>query len=511
MTLDANRANRQELTIGVVGAGAMGRGIAQVAAVGGCVVKLYDTRAETAAEAVSFIGSILDRAADKGRMTDADAKAALARIEVIDSLDGFAPCDAVIEAVIEDLDLKHQVFRALEGIVGDDTVLATNTSSISVTAIAAACERPARVAGFHFFNPVPLMKLVEVIDGIHTAPLVADFLVGLGKRMGREPVRVADAPGFLVNQVGRGFNIESAHIAADGIASFADFDRVLRDAAGFRMGPFELMDLTALDVTHPATELIYRQFYEEPRFRPSVLMANREQAGLLGRKTNQGFYAYIDGKAQVPDEAPTPAYDGRPVWISRAEPEAAEKLRAIVTAEEGALDEGDRPADQSLILTTPLGDDATTAAVEQGLDASRTVAVDTVFGLETRRTVMRTPITLAAFADSALGLFASGEATATLINDSPGFIAQRVVSMIVNIGCAVAQAGTAAPDDIDKAVTLGLGYPHGPLAFGDLIGPATVLRILTAIHRLTGDPRYRPTPWLRRRAQLGVSLLTPEN
>lgn len=508
MTIDTNR---QDLIVGVVGAGAMGRGIAQVAAVGGCTVKLYDNRAETAAEAISFIESILRRAADKGRMSVADADAALARIEIIDSLDGFAPCDAVIEAVIENLDLKHQVFRGLEKVVGADTVLATNTSSISVTAIAAACERPTRVAGFHFFNPVPLMKLVEVINGIHTAPWVADFLLELGRRMGREPVRVADAPGFLVNQVGRGFNIESAHIAADGIASFADFDRVLRDAAGFRMGPFELMDLTALDVTHPATELIYRQFFEEPRFRPALLMANRQQAGLLGSKTNHGFYVYVDGKAQVPDEAPTPAYDGRPVWVSRAEPEAAEKLRAVVTTAGGALDDSDTPGAESLILTTPLGDDATTAAVEQGLDARRAVAVDTVFGLETRRTVMRTPITLADYTDAALGLFGGGETPATLINDSPGFIAQRVVAMIVNIGCAVAQAGTASPDDIDKAVTLGLGYPHGPLAFGDLIGPATVLKILTAIHRLTGDPRYRPTPWLRRRAQLGVSLLTPEN
>jgi len=248
---------QDDLVIGVVGSGAMGRGIAQVAATGGCTVKLFDTRPESSKEAVEFIDKMLSRAVEKNRMGADEAKAAMARIEVIETMSAFADCHAVIEAATENLDIKRQIFSELENIVGDDIILASNTSSLSVTTIAASCKRPERVAGFHFFNPVPLMRLVEVINGVRTEPWVADFLVGLGTRMGREPVRVADAPGFLVNQVGRGYTIEAAHLCAEGVAGFADVDRIMRDAAGFRMGPFELMDLTAIDVTHPATELIY--------------------------------------------------------------------------------------------------------------------------------------------------------------------------------------------------------------------------------------------------------------
>jgi 3-hydroxybutyryl-CoA dehydrogenase len=313
--------------------------------------------------------------------------------------------------------------------------------------------------------------------------------MGLGKRMTRTPVRVADAPGFLVNQVGRGYNIECAHIVSDGVSTYADVDRICRDAVGFPMGPFELMDLTAVDVTHPATALIYSQFYHEPRYRPATLMQMQLDAGLLGRKVGRGFYTYTDGKPDAEPEAPAPAYDGRPVWISNAEPDAAAKLRAIVEAAGGNLNSGDRPSDDALILVTPIGGDATDSAVSEGLDAARTMAVDTVFGLDKRRTLMKTPVTNSDFAAAAHGLLGGGDVPATVIGDTPGFIAH----------------------DIDMAVVLALNYPMGPLAFGDAAGPATILKILRNIQRLTGDPRYRPTPWLRRRAELGVSLLTPEN
>ena len=201
--------------------------------------------------------------------------------------------------------------------------------------------RPERVAGMHFFNPVPLMKLVEVIDGVRTAPHVAGVLMDLGKRMARTPVHVKDAPGFLVNQVGRGYNIECAHIASDGVAGYADIDRICRDAVGFRMGPFELMDLTAVDVTHPATNLIYEQFYHEPRFRPATLMQMQLDAGLLGRKVGNGFYVYEDGKAQIAEEAPAPDFDGRPVWISKVEPAT---IRRDVTARATSISISEKPA-----------------------------------------------------------------------------------------------------------------------------------------------------------------------
>ena len=504
-------ANQEGLIIGVIGAGTMGRGIAQVAAVGGCTVKLFDTNHDAALDAASFIEKMLDRAVERGRMEDLDAKAAIKRLEIVQNISDLAPCPIVIEAVIEDLDIKRQVFSELETIVAEDAILASNTSSLSVTLIAAPCKRPERIAGMHFFNPVPLMRLVEVIEGARTGLGVADTLLELGKRMGRVSVRVGDAPGFLVNQIGRGFTVESAHIYEDGIANFYDIDRILRDGVGFRMGPFELMDLTALDTTHPATEMIYRQFNDEPRYRPSLMMSLRMEAGLLGRKVGRGFYGYPDGSPVGEDEPPVPLYDGRSIWVSDYEPEAAETVRQAVSDAGGILENGQAPSDNALILVTPIGDDATTAAVEQSLDATRTIAVDALFGAGRRWTLMRTPVTAKEFTSAAHGLFGGDDVPATVINDGPGFVAQRVVSMIVNIGCAVAEARTSSPEDIDQAITLALAYPSGPLAWGDIIGPTTVLRVLQNIYKLTGDPRYRPTPWLRRRAQLGVSLLVSED
>ncbi len=503
-------ANKDDLLIGVSGAGAMGRGIVQVAAAGGVNVRLFDINADQCKEAVDFIGKMLGRAADKGRMAQEDADAAMGRIEVVADINEFAPCDIVIEAATENLDIKKQIFAQLEDVVSDDAIIATNTSSLSVTTIASACKHPERVAGFHFFNPVPLMRLVEVIDGVLTEGWVGDALMILGKRMTREPVRLKDAPGFLVNQVGRGYNIESQHIQHECVADYVDIDRILRDAAGFRMGPFELLDLTALDVTHPATELIYNQFYQEARYRPSSVMRARLEAGMLGRKVGRGYYVYEDGKQIVPDEASPPKYDGRPVWISKVDAEGHQKLAEIVRTCDGNLDTGDTPGSDSLILVTPIGEDISTTAAALGLDPARTLGVDTLVGLTTRRTVMTNPATEAAYRDAAHGLLSNDGVPATMIRDCPGFIGQRVISMICNIGCQIAQFGTASPDDIDKAVVLGLNYPNGPLKFGEVLGASNVLRILDALYRFYGDPRYRPSPWLRRRATLGLSLFKTE-
>ncbi len=506
----ASDPNSDSFLVGVLGAGAMGRGIVQVAAAGGMRVRLYDTNQDAVADARGFIAGMFTRAAEKGRMSEADADAAANRIEALNGMEGFAGCDVVIEAVVENLDVKHKVFAALEDIVAEDTILASNTSSLSVTTIASRCRNPERVAGFHFFNPVPLMPLVEVIAGLLTQDRVCDTLMALGRRMTREPVRVNDAPGFLVNQVGRGFNIEAAHMVQEGVADTASIDRIMRDAAGFRMGPFELMDLTGLDVTHPATALIYEQTFHEARFRPAMMMAARVAAGRLGRKTGAGFYNYEDGKMRAPNEAPAPAYDGRPVWVSAVEAGGRAIVIEALKETGAAIDDGASPGPDSLILVTPIGDDATTCAVGQGLDARRTVAADTLIGFERRRSLMTTPITDPAYRDAAHGVLGGGEVKATVIRDGPGFVAQRIVSTICNAGCSVAQMGVASPEDIDKAVTLGLNFPYGPLSFGDRVGPEKILRILEAIHGLTRDPRYRPNPWLIRRAKLGVSLLTPD-
>jgi 3-hydroxybutyryl-CoA dehydrogenase len=503
-------ASKEDLLIGVCGAGAMGRGIVQVAAAGGVNVRVFDINKGQLQDAVNFIDNMLGRAVEKGRM-EADAhKVAINRIEMIDSMEGFRECDIVIEAATENLDIKKKIFEEIEKNVSDETIIATNTSSLSVTTIASACEKPERIAGFHFFNPVPLMRLVEVIDGVLTLPEVGDQLMVLGARMTREPVRLKDAPGFLVNQVGRGYNVETQHLQAECVGEFADLDRILRDGAGFRMGPFELMDLTGLDVTHPASELIYRQFFDEPRYRPSTVMQSRMEAGILGRKTGRGYYRYEDGKKVEPDAKPAPEYDGRSVWISKAEPDGHTALSEIVDKCGGQIDNGDTPGPVSLILVTPVGQEVTQAAIEQGLDATRTLGVDYLIGLSTHRTVVTNPATKSEYRDSAHGLLTADDVGATVVRDCPAFVCQRVLSTICNIGCQIAQLGTAEPDDIDKAVVLGLNYPSGPLTFGETLGPKIVLRILEGLYASYGDPRYRPSPWLRRRALLGLSLFDTE-
>jgi 3-hydroxybutyryl-CoA dehydrogenase len=505
MPLDVSRP---DLSLAVVGTGVMGRGIAQIAAQAGVRVLLHDSRPGAAREAKESVSGQLARLAEKGRLARDAVARAEANLVMADSLHALASCPIVIEAVVENLEAKRELFRALEGIVSADCVMASNTSSFSITAIAATCKGPERVAGFHFFNPVPLMKVVEVVDGLLTAPWVGEALAALALRCGHKPVRAKDTPGFIVNHAGRGYGTEALRILGEGIAEFYDVDRILRDCAGFRLGPFELLDLTGLDVSHPVMESIYRQYYEEPRFRPSPLTAQRVAAGLLGRKSGSGFYRHENGKQQEIPEPPAPAARPASVWVSRAGLGA--RLTELLRGLGAHIDRGARPAAQSLCLVAPLGDDATTTALEEELDPARTLAVDCLFPAEKRRTLMTTPMTTPEMRAAAHGLLAGDGVPVSVIRDSPGFVAQRTIAQIVNIACDIAQQRIATPADIDAAVTLGLGYPLGPLAWGDAIGPARILGILQTLQDFYGDPRYRASPWLKRRALLGVSLLTIE-
>jgi 3-hydroxybutyryl-CoA dehydrogenase len=497
-------------TIGIVGAGAMGRGIAQIAAQAGLTVRLHDASSDAVAAARTSLQQTWSKLAEKGKLSAESAQAALDRIVPCHTLAELADCQLVIEAIVERLDVKRDVFAKLEAVVRDDCILASNTSSLSITAIAAGCRLPARVVGYHFFNPVPLMKVVEVIDGLRSDPAAGDALAMLARRMGHTPVRARDMPGFIVNHAGRGMNTEGLRVAQEAVASFAQVDAIMREQAGFRMGPFELLDLTALDVSHPVMESIYRQFFDEPRFRPSPITTVRLAGGLVGRKAGEGFYRYVDGQKQIPPEPAVPAPpEGLKVWVSPLHRQGYEAVVALVDQLGVARVADSEAPEDALLVVTPYGEDVSTAVFTQGLDPSRSVGLDTLHGLDParRRTVMASPAVLPQWRDAAHGLFAADGARVSVIEDSPGFVAQRIVATIVNIACDIAQQRIATASDIDKAVALGLGYPMGPLAMGDELGAARILEILRNMERVTGDPRYRPSLWLQRRVQLKMSLL----
>ena len=496
--------------IGIVGAGAMGRGIAQIAAQAGLQVKLFDLNAQAVESARTALDQTWEKLRAKGKLSAEQVAAAQACLVSCPAIEDLADADLVVEAIIERLDIKRDLFKQLEGIVSADCILASNTSSLPITAIAAACQNPARVAGYHFFNPVPLMRVVEVIDGLRTDRQVGDALMALARKMGHTPVRAKDMPGFIVNHAGRGLNIEGLRTAQEAVAPFYQIDAIMREQAGFRMGPFELMDLTALDVSHPVMESIYQQFYDEPRFRPSPITAVRFAGGLLGRKTGEGFYKYVDGQKQLPDAHQVPAArDNLTVWVAPYHSVGHKRATGLVKSLGATLSTTEQPPANALIVVTPYGEDTASVVSQYQLDGARTVALDTFFGLEQgkRRVVMCSAATEPEWRDAAYALFASDDTPVSVIDDSAGFVGQRVVATIVNVACDIAQQTIATPEDIDLAVSLGLGYPKGgPLSMGDALGAAHILEILRAMYRVTGDNRYRASLWLQRRVQLGLSL-----
>jgi 3-hydroxybutyryl-CoA dehydrogenase len=499
-------------TIGVVGAGAMGRGIAQIATQAGCQVFLYDTQADAVAAAMQQVIRQWDKMQDKGRLEPAIVAAYKANLKTAATLQALAGCDLVIEAIVERLEVKQQLFAQLESVLGAGAALASNTSSLSITAIGAALERPQRLAGLHFFNPVPLMKVVEVIPGLRTDAALCEALTQWVRTTGHTPVRAQDTPGFIVNHAGRAYGTEALRIVSEGVADFVTIDRILRDQVGFRLGPFELMDLTALDVSHPVMESIYHQYYEEPRYRPSVITAQRLIGGLLGRKTGEGFYRYEGDQQQAPPEPPVPQVGALPpVWVSTRAARRAELFQLLKDL--GAqIETGQSPSPQALTLVAPLGFDVTTVAVVERLDPARTVGIDLlVEDAATRRRVLATnPATRMDMRDAAHALFARDGKAVSVIRDSGGFVTQRVVAAIVNIASDMCQQRICTPADLETAVTLGLGYPLGPLAMGNRWGPSNVLEVLFNLQTVYGDPRYRPSPWLRRRGAIGLSLLQEE-
>ncbi len=495
--------------IGVIGAGIMGIGIVQIAIQSNHQVYLYDAQQDAAKKAYDKLNTTLSRLVEKNKISQTDLEQSLANLHIVENIQELHICDLVIEAIIEKLDIKQSLMKQLEAIVRPECILASNTSSLSITEIAVQCQRPDRVVGYHFFNPVPLMKVVEVIQGLHTNTKIIDQLSELARSMGHRPVRTKDTPGFIINHAGRAYGTEALKILSENVASVAEIDLILKKSLGFKMGPFELLDLTGLDVSHPVMLSIYNQYYQEPRYRPNVLTQQMLIGKKLGRKTGEGFFKYIDQAKQ--EIAIIPKYsandhDLKTVWLSTEFDDDHEKLTSHLTQKGIQINLNAQPNNADLILIANYGDDATHSALRLGVNPEQVVCIDMLGNFEQCRTLMPSLLTQPKMIEAALDLFSQPNVEVIVIEESLGFVSQRVLAMVVNLACDMAQQKIATVEDINAAVKLGLGYPFGPIEWGDVIGKEKILRILERISSISHDPRYRPSPWLQRRCKLNLSL-----
>lgn len=492
----------------IAGTGVMGQGIAQVFAVAGYPVELFDIEPAAVDRAIENLTKSISEEVKKGRLSDDLADAAIRNIAASASAGPIGQSTLVIEAIHEDINAKRSLFLELEKRVHDKTILATNTSSLSVTSIAASCQHPSRVIGFHFFNPVPRMRLVEIVQALETNASVVDLLRMVSQKIGFKAIVTADTPGFVVNHAGRAYVTEALQLTGEHVADFETIDGILRDTAGFRMGPFELLDLTGLDVSHPVMESIYRQYYEDPRYRPSSITRVRLEGKLLGRKSGRGFYAYPRNTISADVNTQTSMDPEKPLKVFFGDGGSAvpEPLRQLLTRT--GLARATDAISADVCIVAPIGSDIASTVQRSGLKAANTIAVDGLFFSDSALTFMRSAGTSQETVDAASALARSVNLKPYWISDSAGYVAQRVVGMIVHLACEMAQQHIAAPKDIDLAVKTALGYPKGPFEWGQLLGPSRLLQLMQEIFNLTGDPRYRPSQWLRRRVQLNIPLET---
>ncbi|MCC7015656.1 MAG: 3-hydroxyacyl-CoA dehydrogenase [Rhodospirillales bacterium] len=490
--------------VGIAGAGAMGSGIAEVAAAAGHSVLLFDAAPGAAEAAKTRIAESLALRAARGKIAPSEADAAVSRVTVVDALAGLAPAALAIEAIAEDQAAKRGLLAALETVVGEAAVLATNTSSLSVTALARGLRRPERFAGLHFFNPAPAMKLVEIVRGNATAESVAALLFATAEAWGKTPVHVRDAPGFIVNRVARPFYLEALALYEDAGADPATLDAVVRESGGFRMGPFELMDLIGHDVNLAVTRSLFEAFARDPRFAPSRAQAELVASGRLGKKSGQGIYDHRPGAARrAPEELP-PGPGPKRVTIEGDLGPAESLARAAVAS---GIPCTRTPGEGRIVLdgAVLMPSDGRTAAKRIAEGGPRDLVLFDLAPdyMPARRIGLATaaatpPSALAA----AAGLIQAIGKKASPLPDEPALVVLRIVARLANEAAWAVEDGVAESEAVDTAMRAGANYPLGPLAWAAELGPARVLAALAALAEAHGEARYRASAQLREMASI---------
>ncbi|CAG4883915.1 3-hydroxyadipyl-CoA dehydrogenase [Georgfuchsia toluolica] len=486
----------------VVGAGAMGSGIAHVAARAGHSVYLFDQNAEAVDKGKVGIDKDLRFLVNKGKLSEADYQTILARVIPVTRLEDAADAGLAIEAIIENLTAKQELFAQLEKLLSAEAILATNTSSLSITAMAANLAQSQRLAGLHFFNPAPRMALVEIVSGLATDPAIADCLYATARAWGKVPVHAKSTPGFIVNRVARPYYAEALRVLGEQAATPATLDALLRDSCRFPMGPFELMDMIGHDINFAVTRSVYDAYFGDKRFVPSLIQQELVLAGRLGRKTGQGFFAYGDNTVKpAPDMLAAMPAPAKVVIAGDLGPAAAlaqrlETAGVVIEYQQGngCLQVG------GATLALSDGRPATIRTAAENIPDLVLFDLAFDYATTTRLAVTRADqCSDAAFAAAVGTLQATGIAVSQL-DDVAGIIALRTVCMLANEGADAVSQGIASAADVNAAMTSGTNYPLGPLAWAEKLGFARVVRILENLHAHYGEERYRLSPWLRRRA-----------
>lgn len=491
-------------TVAVIGAGTMGIGIAQVAASAGHTILLFDINTQALNKAKQSLTERLNKRVQQGKADAQTTEALLARITLVHTMADLAPAQLVIEAVAEKLTIKQAIFSELEGICKENTLFASNTSSLSITAIASQLKHPERFAGLHFFNPAPIMKLVEVIRGRETASAVIEQLKNLAVAWGKIPVICRSTPGFIVNRVARPFYAETLRALEEQIANPATLDSVLRDAGGFSMGPLQLTDLIGHDVNYAVTDSVFQAFGYDPRFQTSFEQLELVQAGHLGRKTGRGFYHYDDNKplpkATMAEKVilnNPPSVTARGDWQSL--PEFAQLLRQNgIPLEESKIDSHESPTlrvNNVIVmltngeLTSVRAQKANQSMVQFDLSADYAKANAIAISCAVQNSHQEN--------QSVIAFFQSLNKDVIVLPDYPGLLTMRTVAMLCNEALDVVNKGVASPKDTDNAMRYGVNYPKGPLAWGAEIGWQHILNTLDQLSQFYADGRYRANPLLR--------------